>query len=290
MYLIAALGAAVLFALSTVLKHRTAQAVGTARDAGAAGLRGVVTQTLRHPAWLVGIGVDVGALGLQIVALHLGPIAVVQPLLAVSVVVALLFDRGRGRSGAWRWACLLVAGLAAFVTFAGATATAATPDGGPALIVALSVAAVLVLCLAAAKRLHVGLTAATTLGVGVGISYAASAALLKVLSYHAVTNGLLTLLTSWQLYAVVACGAVGVLLNQLAFSAGPLRHSLPTISVVDPLVSVGLGIAVFDERFRVGSWYGVAQAAALVAIVVAIVKIGRARVSTEPDRNLVPTG
>lgn len=287
MYLIAALAAAVLFAASTVLKHRSAQVVGSVEGAARTGLPSFIRRTVRHPAWLSGIAIDAAALALQIVALHLGPIAAVQPLLAVSVVVALLLDRRHVPAVVWAWAALLVGALAGFVVLSGTSSTTATPDDGPALISCLLVVGVVLGCLAAAPRLQVGLTAAMTLGLGVGITYAASAALLKVLGNHAVQRGLLDVLGSWQLYAVIVCGFAGVLLNQLAFSAGPLRHSLPTISAVDPVVSVALGVVVFDERLRLTSGYGIAQLIALVLVVAAIVKIGRAQIGRPSSAALV---
>ncbi|MBE7187868.1 DMT family transporter [Jatrophihabitans endophyticus] len=276
MYVLAALAAAALFAASTVLKHRSAQAVVTEQPSGA-GLAGVVRRTVRHPAWLGGIAVDVGALALQVVALHLGPLATVQPLLSVSIVLALMVDHRAVPRAVWGWALLLVLGIAGFVLLSGSGTTGSAPDGGPTALTCLLVVAVIAACLTVNRRLRSGLTAATTLGLGVGITYAGSAALLKVVGNDAVRHGVLTLLGSWQLYAVVACGVSGMLLNQLAFSAGPLRHSLPTISAVDPVASVLIGVVVFDERLRLGSGYGVAQVTALAAVVTAIVAIGRAR-------------
>lgn len=75
-----------------------------------------------------------------------------------------------------------------------------------------------------------------------GAVYASTAALLKALTSMAL-EGIGPLLSSWQLYVVVVLGATGLLLNQLAFQAGPLNASLPATSTVDPLLLV-LGVAV----------------------------------------------
>jgi hypothetical protein len=65
-----------------------------------------------------------------------------------------------------------------------------------------------------------------------------------------ITQGTVTLLTSWQLYALPLAAAVAILFNQLAYQAGPLSASLPAIAVVAPLVAILLGITVFDENLR----------------------------------------
>ena len=58
------------------------------------------------------------------------------------------------------------------------------------------------------------------------------------------------LLTSWQLYTVLVIGVLGLLLNQLAFQAGPLTASLPAIATVNPLASITIGVLVYDETVR----------------------------------------
>jgi len=86
----------------------------------------------------------------------------------------------------------------------------------------------------------------------VGTIYAGTAALIKACTNILLQHGLSGLLTSWQLYAVVAAGAAGLLLAQTAFQAGPLAASLPATAATDPLVSVVFGVVVFDEQLRHG--------------------------------------
>jgi len=60
------------------------------------------------------------------------------------------------------------------------------------------------------------------------------------------------LVTSWPFYALIGVGALGLLVNQLAYQAGPLSSSLPAIMTVGPVVSLVIGVVVFDEQFRTG--------------------------------------
>jgi hypothetical protein len=55
-------------------------------------------------------------------------------------------------------------------------------------------------------------------------------------------------LTSWQFYVLIAVGIVGMVLTQSAFQAGPLRASLPSLTVADPVVSILIGITAFHEH------------------------------------------
>ena len=55
-------------------------------------------------------------------------------------------------------------------------------------------------------------------------------------------------LATWEPYTLMAVGILGGLFGQSAFNAGPLSVSLPVIDTVEPVASVILGAAVFDER------------------------------------------
>jgi hypothetical protein len=65
------------------------------------------------------------------------------------------------------------------------------------------------------------------------------------------------------------------MVNQLAYRAGPLRSSLPTIMTVDALVSSVIGASVFDEGFRNGPVDLLGEAAGLVLILAAAVGLSR---------------
>ena len=56
------------------------------------------------------------------------------------------------------------------------------------------------------------------------------------------------MLHSWSAYCLVATGAVGLLLMQSAFNAGPLHASLPTITAGEPVAGILLGIVVFGDQ------------------------------------------
>ena len=123
-------------------------------------------------------------------------------------------------------------------------------------------------------RTRSGSPAAALLGVAVGISYAATAALLKSVTNIAL-RGPVPVLTSWQLYAVIASGAAGLMLNQVAFRAGPLTASLPAIATVDPLLSIALGIIIFHEHIHHGTFQGFWLSSLVLIIGIAAIQLAR---------------
>jgi len=90
------LASAFALAVSSSLKHLSAGQVPDAQDLGARSLGRFIRATLAHPLWLGGIGADVVGLSLQVLALHLGALAVVQPLLISGLLFALVL---RSRPG-----------------------------------------------------------------------------------------------------------------------------------------------------------------------------------------------
>src|SRR3954463_15622581 len=100
--LLAAL-AAVLFAVGAVLQHEAAEDSTTASGLS---LRRLVTR----PRWVFGQGATMLGTGSQVAALALAPVAVVQPMLAVALVVGLGLRAVRNRQAPLRLE-LLGAGL-----------------------------------------------------------------------------------------------------------------------------------------------------------------------------------
>ena len=84
------LGSAAAFAVATSLKHRSASEVPDAQNLQPTAVGHFVRATVVHRLWLAGIAADAVAVMLQIVALHYGALAVVQPLLISGLLFALL--------------------------------------------------------------------------------------------------------------------------------------------------------------------------------------------------------
>lgn len=278
------LGSAFAFAVSSSLKHVSAGQVPPAQDLGARSLGGFVRATLAHPLWLGGIGADVVGLSLQVLALHLGGLAVVQPLLISGLLFALVLRRRSGGVVGRRelgWATLVGAALAGFLLVSGSAdpgAPVSAADHGPAVAAAVLGFLLTGVFVLLGRRQRKASRSAALLGIAVGIVYAATAALLKALTTIAL-HGPIPLFTSWQLYVVVMLGAAGLLLNQIAFQAGPLAASLPAIATVDPLLSIVIGVTVYDEPIRHGLLAGTGLTMLLLVLGGSVIQLTR---STEP--------
>jgi hypothetical protein len=272
---------ALAFATSTSLKHVSAGHAPDARDLNPRRLARFVHATVTHPLWLAGIACDVVGLALQIVALHLGALAIVQPLLLSGLLFALILRRFTAHhhiaARQLAWAAVLTGALSGFVLLATSSAQSARdqgPDRLPAIIAALIGTFAAIVCVMLGRRERSGGRSAALTGLAVGIIYATTAALLKGLSDIA-THAPLHVLTSWQLYGVIALGACGVLLSQIAFQAGPLTASLPATATLDPLLSIAIGVGVFDEHIRNGAADSVLLVVLLATLAIAAVNVAR---------------
>jgi hypothetical protein len=83
------------------------------------------------------------------------------------------------------------------------------------------------------------------------ITWALMAAFIKATTDVLVASGPVGVLEHWPIYALVASGVIGSVLQQAALQVGPLSVSQPLIVVVDPAVAIVLSIWIFDEHFAV---------------------------------------
>jgi hypothetical protein len=275
----AAVAAAAAFAVSAALVHRSAGEVPDAQGFQPRQLLCFIRATLAHPYWLGGTALSTVGLGLHAFALNGGGLAVVQLLMVVGVLFALPLQRRlrherMPRDELW-WALALVVGLAGFllVATAGVAAVHENADRGPAIAAGLLTVGAAAVCVLGARARQAA-TAAALLGIATGIAHAGTATLTKACT-TLLAHSPVMLLTSWQLYALLAAGAVGLLLNQLSFQAGPLAASLPAITVVNPLLAVLLGVIVYDENLRHTPWGITAEAGFLVLFTAATVALTR---------------
>lgn len=234
------------YAVGTVLQQRTARAVPWDRA-----LRpGLLAELAGRRAWLAGIAISVASFGLQALALTLGPLALVEPLIITDLLFALpltahLAGVRLGRRE-WAGAGLVVAGLASFLVSAHPSAGITEPGLASWVEVSLGVSVLAGLAVALAPR-RPSIRRTTLLACAAGLSLGLMAALTKAFTGLLARRGLPGML-SWQPLALAAVGAVALLLSQSAFQAGPLAVSLPIIDVLEPVVAVLVGVTVFRER------------------------------------------
>jgi hypothetical protein len=89
--------------------------------------------------------------------------------------------------------------------------------------------------------------------IAASTTFALMAAFTKATTDVIANSGLLATLEHWPLYALIASGIIGSVLQQAALQVGPLSVSQPLVVVVDPAVAIVLSVWIFDERFTVGA-------------------------------------
>ena len=234
--------AALCAATGAAVQHREVAEVPTASSTG---LR-LVIAALRRPLYLLGFAVLLGAFAFQFAALRVGDLTQVQPMLATEllflmVIIVFTHHQRPGRRE-WAAAVMIVGGLALFLV-------AAKPHGGVKTLssgwaVVLTIALVVVVgVLFGLSRLWVGWSRAALLGAAASSCFAYQAAMTKIVAgLH-----LSAIITSPALYLLGAGGALGFFLYTLALRAGHVAASRASMNIVNPLVSVLIGVVAFAE-------------------------------------------
>jgi drug/metabolite transporter (DMT)-like permease len=247
--IIAAIGAAMCFAVAAILQQESAQRVSEDKSLS---LR-LLADLLRRRKWLAGIGFLLAGFGLQALALSYGPVALVQPIIVTELAFAipLAMWRRHRRAGRQEWIGItsVVAGVAIFLWAASPTAGTANPSGEAWLTSLLPVATVALAAVLVAARRH-DRTRPMLLGVAAGLSFGVLAILTKVTTYL-LSKDLGQAFLHWQPYAAIGVGIVALVVSQSAYQAGPLAYSLPFVDILEPVVAVLIGETVLGEELHV---------------------------------------
>ncbi|UGT45408.1 DMT family transporter [Nocardia yamanashiensis] len=308
-----ALLAALLFAIAAVAQQRAAASVAADQP--------LIGSLIRNPRWWAGMVGDAGGYGMQVAALALGAVLLVQPILVSALVFALpLAARLNGRRITGRelgMAVALTAALVCFVVIGNPTegnSTAPLRDWLIPLAVLLGAVAISVAAAEAPQirrragageqatlRRRGGLLGAgeratlpsraeggrqlgageraLLLGAGGGALFGLAAALTSYVT-DLFEHGVAEVLSSWQTWALVASGAVGLYLQQRAYQVGPLAASLPAVTIAEPLAAAFLGRTVLDERLRAHG-FGL-LVTALAVLVMCVTAVGLSRSQAAP--------
>jgi drug/metabolite transporter (DMT)-like permease len=260
-----AVGAAGCFAQGAALQYQGAREV---RRHATMDPR-LLGQLVRRPRWLAGWIPDAVGTGLQALALALGALALVQPILVSGLFLAILLEATLSRRAPGRRDLLAVglstAGLAAFLVAANPQGGISEPTTTAWASIGLGTAVVVAACLLAARRATPAMRG-VLLGIATGVLYGLVAALLKV-STATLGTGLSALLTDWYVYALAVIGLAGYLLNQNAFQFGPIAASLTALTLVDPVFSVAVAVTAFHEHLSATGSRLLVEAVAVLAMV-----------------------
>lgn len=243
---------------------------------------GLVRYMIQRPIWLAGFVIMALAYVCQAIALHLGTLNVVQPLMVSELVILVVL--------LWLWystplrardlmaAITTALGLGLFLAISSGSPGTATPSNGRWFIVGI-VAALIVAIFVVLGSSGPAWRRALLLGAGASVGFALLAAITKTF-----TNVLLTgwgvLFTSWPLYAITFIGVSSFIIMQSAFQVGPLAASQSSLILVNPLVSIIIGHVLFHETLHGGPLYVTLEILALLMMVAGAVGLSTSSLVT----------
>ncbi|MFF7375250.1 hypothetical protein ACIP4Q_03640 [Streptomyces massasporeus] len=232
---------AVAYAAAAVAQERLAS-----RSPGAGTLR-----LLGSGAWWWSVGLNAAAALLHVVALRYGPLTVVQPLGALTLVAAVPMGArlaGRRVSAVeWKGTALTLLGLGAILV----TASGPEPDDVLSVPEALAVAGATAALIGVLSRpgARPGLRHASASGLASGVA----SALTQTVTVAATDRSgpVLSVQVVGVALLVAAFAAGGLLLSQTAYRGG-LGGPLAMVTLANPLAAAVIGLSLLGERLQGG--------------------------------------
>ncbi|MET9778306.1 DMT family transporter [Streptomyces sp. NPDC006367] len=210
---------------------------------------------LRRPDWWAAVALNgLGGL-LHVVALAYGPLSLVQPLGALTIVFALpmaaLFVGRRAGATAWRGALMATAGLAGLLSLVGASDAQSLDTAQRVLVAGVTGGALVALMIAGRAAHRHPATRSVLLATASGVAFGMSSVFTKTVAVDWTGGVSAADLPSLAVIGVLA--TAGMLLSQASYRGAGLAAPLATLTVVNPVVAAVVGITMFGETFRHGT-------------------------------------
>lgn len=221
---------------------------GTEKGRGSLSVKQIASLLLK-PRWLSGTAFMVVGIGLQLGALSLAPLIVVQPIGAIALVITSLLNarvtKTRLNKGTILAVALCSVGIAAFVAMASGVAneTVLNDDRLREVLTVLAVILAIFIVLFFTIGKH---AKALTYVIGAGVLYGFVATLAKVVIQR-IYQAEFEWLTILCLIALIGAVALGSWFVQNAYASGPPDLVIAGLTVIDPLVAVSIGIVILGE-------------------------------------------
>ncbi|WP_329535310.1 DMT family transporter [Streptomyces sp. NBC_01450] len=209
---------------------------------------------LRRPSWWAAVALNGLGGVLHVVALAYGPLSLVQPLGALTIVFALpmaaVFVGRRAGATAWRGAIMATVGLAVLLALVGSADSQSLSTAQRTVLAVVSGGAVVAFMVAGRAAHRHPAVRSVMLAVGAGIAFSMSSVFTKTVAVDWSHQVSLSDLPSLVLIGVFA--TAGMMLSQASYRGGGLAAPLATLTVVNPVVAAAVGITMFGETFRYG--------------------------------------
>ncbi|MCT9008275.1 DMT family transporter [Streptomyces rhizosphaerihabitans] len=252
---------------------------------------------LHRPGWWAAVALTgLGGL-LHVVALAFGPLSLVQPLGALTIVFALpmaaLFVGRRAGAAAWRGAIMATLGLAGLLALVGASDAQSLSNAQRLALGVVAGGAVAALMVAGRAAHRHPAVRSVLLAVAAGVAFSMSSVFTKTVAVDWSEHVSLADLSS--LAAIGVFATAGMLISQASYRGAGLEAPLATLTVVNPVVAAAVGITMFGETFRYGATgtalalgCGVVAAGGLILLTIERIGSGDRTAATSPEPAAVP--
>lgn len=262
------------YALGAVVQERLAVQVPL-RRAGA---------LFANRGWWLAVALNGVATALHVVSLRYGPLSLIQPLGALTLVLALPVGAalvGRPVTGAQWWgAGLTTAGLVILLVLTAPVAQVGTLTTGQAVAVTLVTGVLMVGLVAGAIAARRAVVPRSLLfAVAAGLAFGVGSAITQTVAVRFTTDGVAGLLTPGTV-AVVGFAAGGFLLAQASYRGCGLGAPLAILTLVNPAAASLIGFTLLGERYAGG-----VPGAALAVIAAVVSTWGVALLVQSPQRS-----
>jgi drug/metabolite transporter (DMT)-like permease len=259
--IVSAVGASVLYNTSIALQALEAREVSHEHSLRAS----LIGRLVRNRRWLGATALGLIGWPLEIVALLLAPLTVVQPCLASGLILLLWLGMTRlGERPGWReW--IAVAAIVAGVAGVALAAPERTTDHAGTVAITVALALVAIPTLAPYALRGRGGVAVTLAVLSAGCGYAWTAIASKLLTDELATGAIL-IAVIWLTTAAASEG-LALLSEMSALQRRPATHVAPTMFAVQIIVPVLLAPLIFGESWGDTPLGGVALVAFMAVAV-----------------------
>lgn len=233
---------AVAYAGAALVQERVAATTTDADGAGGS------FAPLHRGSWWASVVLNASGALLHMVALAYGPLSLVQPLGALTIVFALpmaaMFLGRRAGRAAWRGALLSTVGLVGLLALVDPVESREL-GGTTAMALAVATVGVLAVLTLAALRVRRVAARSVTLAVASGAAFGMASVFTKDVTAD-FTDPL-------AIGMVAILAPAGLLLSQAAYRGAGLSAPLATLTVVNPVIAAAVGVTALGETVRYGA-------------------------------------
>jgi enterochelin esterase-like enzyme len=237
-------------------------------------------QALRSPTWLAGQALGWLGFAIQILAVALAPLSLVQAFAAGGLALSVPLAAGIFGHRVPRLQVMAVTGMAAGLV----VLSLGLPRPGAGMSTAALICATAAGLVAGVAVTSIG--SATARAVGAGLLYGVADAAIKAVAVGTRAHGASALVSGWTLLAAAATFG-GFLAFQAALRRGNAVSAISLMTVAATLTALLVGLAVFDESLGSSRVITILHVAAIALVLSCVPALADANLRLPADRRAI---